>query len=380
MGDLERAQPPWRVLLMARALDTGGTERQLTEIAKALTRSRFEPHVGTFVSQGMRREELARAGVPVVEFPVRSLKSVSAARGALQLARYIRRQGIRLVHTWDYPLTAFAIPVARVLTSAVAVSSQRAHRLLTPEAYAPLVRATDRLAHAVVVNCEFLKNHLALNEGVPLEKIRLCYNGIDTELFHGLAGACQPPLADGSLVIGAVCVLRPEKDLQTLLDAFARVRRIQGGLKLAVVGSGSVLPDLERRAKRLGIMEQCVFHPATEKVVPWYHSIDIFVLPSRSEGLPNALMEAMACGCCVIASRVGGISELVRHEETGLLFDPGDAGQLAGALGRLIENAPLRNEMAAAARRQILDRFSVRASADRMGEIYSELIERFGER
>ncbi len=371
---------PRPVLLMARALDAGGSERQLTEIAKALNRSRFEPHVGTFFPHGMRGEELARAGVPVVEFPVFSLKSVSAARGALQLARYIRRQGIRLVHSWDYPLTVFAIPVTRTLTSAIAVSSQRSHRILTPGSYLPLVHATDRLAHAVIVNCEFLKNHLELEERVPLERIRLCYNGIDTEMFHGLAGPRQPQLADGSLVIGVVSSLRPEKDLSTLLDAFSRVRRVQDGLKLAVVGSGSVLPDLMRHAKELGILEECVFQPATDQVVPWLQSIDIFVLPSLTEGLSNSLMEAMACGCCVIASRVGGNPELIRDGETGLLFEPRDTAGLAAALGRLIENEPLRKELAAAGRRQIHDRFSVQASADQMGEIYAELIGRFGAR
>jgi glycosyltransferase involved in cell wall biosynthesis len=232
----------------------------------------------------------------------------------------------------------------------------------------------------VVVNCEFLKNHLERDEGVPLEKIRLCYNGIDTEVFHGLAGPRQPQLADGSLVIGVVSSLRPEKDLPTLLDAFSRVRRVQDGLKLAVVGSGPVLPDLMRHAKELGILEKCVFQPATNQVVPWLQSIDIFVMPSLSEGFSNSVMEAMACGCCVIASRVGGNPELVRDDETGLLFEPGDDGQLAAALVKLIENEPLRKKLAAAGRRQIHDRFTLQASADQMGEIYAELIGRFGAR
>jgi glycosyltransferase involved in cell wall biosynthesis len=232
----------------------------------------------------------------------------------------------------------------------------------------------------VVVNSEFLKSHLALDERVPIQKLRLCYNGIDTVVFQRLPAPRQPQLADSSLVIGVVCVLRPEKSLLTLLDAFSRVRQIQGGLKLAVVGSGPVLPDLEQQAKRLGIMEHCVFQPVTQQVVPWFQSIDIFVLPSRSEGLSNALMEAMACGCCAVASRVGGNPELVRDQETGLLFDPGDAGQLAAALAKLIANEPLRNQLAAAGRRHIHDRFSLQASADRMGEIYSELIGRVGRR
>src|SRR5271170_5607984 len=113
----------WPVLLLARELDLGGSERQMTEIAKALDRSRFTPHVGCFRPHGMRGAELASAGVPVVHFPVDSFASFRAMAEAANLWRYIRRHGIRLVHTFDYPLTLFAVPVARWATPAAAVSS-----------------------------------------------------------------------------------------------------------------------------------------------------------------------------------------------------------------------------------------------------------------
>src|SRR5215472_5110152 len=98
------------VLLMACELHLGGSERQMTLIAKSLDRSRFEPVIGCFRPAGFRGEEIEAAGIQIAHFPVDSLKSPRAVSSAWMLARFIRHRGIQLVHTFDYPLTAFAIP------------------------------------------------------------------------------------------------------------------------------------------------------------------------------------------------------------------------------------------------------------------------------
>jgi glycosyltransferase involved in cell wall biosynthesis len=356
----------WPVLLLARELDLGGSERQMTEIAKMLDRSRFSPHVGCFRPQGIRHAELAARGVPIVAFPLDSFASFGALSAAWKLRRYIQRHGIRLVHTFDSPLTVFAVPVVRCLTRAVVVSSQRSHRSLIPRKYLRLIRMTDRMADAVVVNCEFVRQHLRDNEGVPGGRIRLCFNGVDLDAFVPRATPRD------SLAIGVVCALRPEKDLATLIEAFARMRR--SGLRLLIVGSGSMLGELRSQADARGLAGDCTFVPTTEKVAEWLRAIDIFVLPSTSEALSNALLEAMACGCCPVASRVGGNPELIRHGENGMLFEAGDAGQLADELETLVELRVLREQLAAKAR-STAEQFSIAASARRMEEIYTELIE-----
>ena len=367
---------PWPVLLMAREISHGGSERQMTEIAKSLDRSRFEPHVGCFIEEPRRAGELRAAGVRVVRFPVHSYMSMSAIRGAFQIARYVRQHHIRIVHTWDYPLNAFAIPVTRLLTGAIALSSQRGHRELTPGVYKHLQHLSDKLTHGIVVNCDFLRRHLEQDEGIPARLIRLCYNGIDLNQFRPLPEPRPEPLRDSSLVIGTLCVLRPEKNLPTLLEAFARVRGRRAGMKLAIVGSGSMLQELLALAGRLGIEVDCLFEPATPNVAKWLRAMDIFVLPSRTEAFSNSIMEAMACGTAVVASNVGGNPELVKAGETGLLFETGDAAGLAAALTRLIEDEELRRRLAGAGQKMIHDGFSNTASARRMEEIYKEFIDR----
>ena len=130
------------VLLMARELDLGGSERQLAEMAKALDRSRFDVRVGCFRAAGVRGDELTAAGVPIVEFPVPSLASV---KGALRIASYVREQAIRLVHTFDTAANLYGVPAGRMAGTARVVSSQRAHRALMPAAYRHGLRLTDQL-------------------------------------------------------------------------------------------------------------------------------------------------------------------------------------------------------------------------------------------
>jgi L-malate glycosyltransferase len=378
MPDVPKPAP---ILLMARSLDAGGSQRQMVELALALDPAEFEVHVACFYDYGIRAGELRQRGVPVLYLPVRSFLSFSAARNAWILGRYLRRNRIQLVHTFDRPLACFGVPAARMFGVPVVLSSQRAHRALHPQ-HRWLDRLTDRMVDGIVANCEAMRRHLVDDEGVPASLIHVCYNWIDTERFHpqpklrpgALAGKRTAnalcALTNASLVIGAVCVLRPEKDLLTLVEAFARVSRIASGLALLIVGSGPMLAALQDRARDLGILSQCVFQPEVTDVAPWLKEIDIFVLPSRSEALSNSLMEAMACGCCAVASDVGGNPELIQDGRTGLLFRPGDVEDLAEKLRRLICDERARATLAESAAGSIRERFDRRTAVPQMEAVY----------
>jgi glycosyltransferase involved in cell wall biosynthesis len=357
-------------MLMARELGPGGTERQLTELARSLDRSRFEVHVGCF-REGIRAEELRFDGVPILRLQVTSFMKPSALSGAWQLRSYLRQHKIRLVHTFDYPLNCFGVPVARAARVPVVISSQRADRRLVPVRYLRLLRLTDRLVSGIIVNSEAIRREMITTEDVPASLLHLCYNGIDKLRFHSDGRRRVPALQNASLVIGVVCVLRPEKALGTLIEAFAQVAAQNSDLRLAIVGSGPELARLESLAQELCIFDRCVFQPAVSDVASWLKSIDIFVLPSLSEALSNSLMEAMACGCACIASRTGGNPELIRDGETGLLFEPGNTQNLAEKFRRLLDNLGLRSRLAQAGSRFIREDFSLAASVKCVEEIYT---------
>ena len=362
---------PHPVLLLARHLDLGGSERQLAEIARCLDRRRFEPHVAVFRPGGKRAAELAAEGIPLLSLDLFSLRPPESLLAAHRLVGYIRRHGIELLHAFDAPACIYAGPLARAFSSCAVLSSQRAHRDLVWGWGRHLLRVTDRLVDGVVVNCRFVQEHLVSEEKVPAGLIHLCYNGVDTGVFQPGSGTSADPV----LRVGVVCALRPEKQLDVLLEAFARIRRFRENLELLIVGDGPCLSELRARAEALRLTGSCTFQPAVADVAHWLRRIAIFVLPSRSEALSNALMEAMACGCCTVASRVGGNPELVRDGETGLLFEPGNPVELAARLQLLLDQESLRRQLAAAGQRLMRDSFSLQHAACRMGEIYAKVLE-----
>jgi glycosyltransferase involved in cell wall biosynthesis len=221
-----------------------------------------------------------------------------------------------------------------------------------------------------------MRRHMIDDEKVARERIELCYNGVDTTEFYPGVARKPEPIADSQLVIGTVCVLRPEKAVNLLQEAFARVRRLKPGTKLLIVGSGPELPQLMANSRRLEIQDYCRFVPATRLVPQFLRACDIFVSCSYSEAFSNGLLEAMACGCCVIGSRVGGTPELIGNDERGLLFKTGDAGDLITKLTTLIENESLRRAFAVGAAEFARKNLSIEIAAQRMATIYEKMLGR----
>lgn len=369
--------PPFPVLLLSRDLGGGGSQRQLVEVARRLDRSLFSPHVGCFYSSGLRLDELRQASVPVAEFPVRSFKSPSALRVAARFGRYLREHNIVLVHSFDVPMNLFAVCAARWYRTPLVLSSQRASRSLTPGLYHRWLRLTDRMVDAIVVNSEAVRAELEQQDHVPPTRIRLCYNSLDTAHFHSRRPPRVEELKGASLVIGSTAMFRPEKGLSTLVEAFAEVCRHHPERKLLLVGDGPLRQDLEALADRLGIRPQCHFPGAHTDVAGWLRQMDIFVLPSLSEALSNSLLEAMSCGCTVVASRTGGNPELVRSTpfgETGLLFEPAQSPSLAAQLRRLIEDPSLRSSLSAAAQSFVQSTFTPAQTIRNFQELYVNLL------
>jgi glycosyltransferase involved in cell wall biosynthesis len=165
---------------------------------------------------------------------------------------------------------------------------------------------------------------------------------------------CPSHISPGQNRFIAVARLVEQKGLDLLLDAFARIAASATGWELDIVGDGPLRRELEARVHRLAISEQVVFHGHQADPFPLLYSASVFVLPSRFEGMPNAMLEAMGCGLAVITSDASpGPLELVRDGETGLVVASEDSAALAAAMQRMILDPALRERLAAAARRAV---------------------------
>jgi glycosyltransferase involved in cell wall biosynthesis len=364
---------PVPILLIALQLDVGGNERDLAKLARYLDPARFQVHVASFRPGGERVAELEAAGIPILHIPVRSLRNLSVLAGARILRAYVREHGIRLIHAYDPPTSIFAVPLARML-GLPAVSSHCYFRLLVPPPHSWGLRLVDRLANRIVVNAEAVKQHLIRDYSIPAERIYVSYNGVETGVFFPRSETRPEFLTDASLVFGSICVMREEKRLDTLLTAFARVLPRDPRLRLLLVGDGPMREPWIKLRDKLGLTSACHFEQTTTNIPYWMNAMDVFVLASRSEGFPNALLEAMACGCCVVASAVGGVPELVEDSRSGFLFPSGDADALAARLLAIVEDPALRLRVGAEAALRARERFSMESAATSMEQLYGSLL------
>lgn len=335
---------PVGVLLLVREPHYGGCERDMARLAIHMDRTRFTPHVGCFRPEGLQRPGLEAAGVPIVQFDVPSFKSWRAVRAVGALGDYVEKHKIAVVHPFDVPTAIWAVPAARWVGVPLIVSSQLSYRSLDfyPPSHLRVLRMGDRWADHWMVNSRAVQEHLIRDEGLPAERISVHYNGVDSSLFYP-----APRDEKGPVTIGTVSVFRPEKKIELLLAAFARMRE---PARLVIVGDGPERERLQTLAGEFGLgPERCRFEPATNDAGKWFRSFDIFGLTSSNESFPNSLLEAMACGCAVAGSAVGGVPELIDDGVNGLLFRPGDVEGLAGHLDRLAKDRAGRERMGAAA-------------------------------
>ena len=369
-GRVQKATP---VLLVVRELASGGIERDVTKLALGFSPDRFTPYVATYKPAGPRFDELTAAGVPILHLNLKSIASTDALKAAIKLRRLIRDHHIKVVHAFDAS-AVFVVPIAKILRVPVVLSSMLGSRSLLDPKSQKQIAFTDKLVDAVVVNCEAMRTHLISDWQVAPDHIELCYNGVDTREFYPSAAGRLPEYADASVVIGAVCVLRPEKNLQLLQAAFAKVKGLSPNAILLLVGSGPELDRLKQNAASLGIAGNSVFVPASQQVASFMRSMDIFVSCSYSEAFSNSILEAMACGTCVVGSRVGGTPELISDAENGLLFTSNDANDLADKLARLIQEPALRKRFGEQAAQFAATRLSMAVNLARTGEIYNQFL------
>ncbi|MFL6698575.1 MAG: TIGR03088 family PEP-CTERM/XrtA system glycosyltransferase [Vitreoscilla sp.] len=228
-----------------------------------------------------------------------------------------------------------------------------------------------------------LRDYLVERVGIRPERITTICNGVDTAKFRPAdrkpAGVLPAPLSDdGLVIIGTVGRLQPVKDQRTLLGAFADVVRESGGAaakaRLLVVGDGPLREALEQQAHALGIAHLTCFAGDRSDVAQLLQCMDVFVLPSLAEGISNTVLEAMATGLPVVATRVGGNVELVRDGENGALFEAGDAAALERVLAGYLVDPITRGRHGERSRQLAVDSFSLEAMVEGYRGAYERLM------
>jgi len=370
-----RSHPRPRILELLAAGGNGGAQESYSGLLLRLDRSKYEVRALS-LSAGSAVQRLRRLGVAV-----EVIEEQDGAAAVRELARYLRNGEIDLVHAHMYRAEVVGTRAAVAAGTPVIMATVHSSRVRSAEDVAELSALTNQMDRLIVPSASIEAK--VRGEGRDA-RFSVIPNGVDLDRFStptpecGLRDELEMP-RDG-LLLGVVARLEPEKGHRFLVDAMPRILAAVPHTWLAIVGEGSLDADLRARAAALPApaSERIVFTGRREDVAALTADLDVAVLPSLREAQGISLLEAMARRRPVLASRVGGIPEVITDGRDGLLVSAGDSDALADAAIRLLADPALRQLLGDAGYRTVAERFSIDAQVRRVEEAYDEELARAG--
>lgn len=360
------------MLTIIDGLMTAGAETVATRIAFGLDRSRFESIICSTRPSAPEYVAAAHAeGIEVLELNRRSRLDVWRWR---PLVRLLRGGRVDVVHTHKYGSNLWGAlllprtPVPTLLAHEHSWSFEGAFRRVVDR------ELIARRASAIVAVSPTDRKRMIELERIPAHKVVYIPNGIpdrppgDREKARRELG-----LAATDEVVGTVCGLRPEKELKTVLRALGRLAPQRSNLRFLVVGDGPERGSLERLADELGVPALFLGHRPNGEVPELLAAMDVLVCSSRFEGMPLAVLEWMAAGKAIVASRVGGIPSIVSHGKEAVLVPPRDYVAFAEEIGRLLDDPLERQRLGEAAQRRQRAEFRFEQTLDLLEALYQRL-------
>ncbi len=372
-----------KVFYLVDSLNVGGTETQAVELARRISMAGYDVTLGCLLAQGPLSQRLHGTAVQVVEFhPKGGIDSPAGLYQLLRLSWFLRRGKFDVVHTHDLWSNLLGVPAARLAGVKAIVSSRRdlAHFDWYQGKRRTWLRRIQNLSDIVLANATPIRDALIAEDGFAPEKLRVIHNGIDIERFHTGRDRDHlfPGVGDGHLVALVGNMHTDVKGHPWLIASAPAVIRQFPSTRFVLAGDGERRPDFERQVAKLGLERNFLFLGRRADIPEILACCDSAVLPSRAEGLPNAVLEYMAAGLPVIVSRVGGNVELVEDGVTGLLVPPEDSAALSAALLKFLVDPDLAQRLAKNAQELVIRNFSFDRLVRDVDALYNELLPRRG--
>lgn len=358
---------------------TGGMENGMVNLIHHLPAERYRHAIVCLAGYTEFSRRIRR---PAVSFHALDKRPGQDPAVFLRLYRLLRSLRPDIVHTRNLSAleAQFVAAAAGVRARVHGVHGRDMFDLHGTRAkYTLLRRAARPFIHRYIAVSRDLAHWLGETVGVAPQRVAQIYNGVDSLRFHPHRGARPGIGPEGfapadSIVVGSVGRMAEVKDYPLLVRAFVELARRDTRLRLVIIGEGAARAPCRALLEEAGLGDRAWLPGERDDIPGLMRSLDLFVLPSLGEGISNTILEAMASGLPVVATRVGGNPELVEEGVTGRLVPAGDAGALARAIAAYLEAPAQLGEHGAAARRRIEADFSMDAMAAGYASVYDALI------
>lgn len=378
---------PIRLVKVMTTFAAGGTEGQVANLARRIDRTRFDLRFACLRKWGFYLDEIQQRKIPVDEYPVRSFFSPASLVQQLRFAAALRAQRTQIVHSYNFYSNVFAVPAAKMAGVPLVIASIRDQGVYLNNLQKHAQKWACSFADLILVNARSIHDWL-LDEGYDASKIRIVRNGIDLTRYGARGGnsALRAELGvpqDAPLVL-MLSRLNPQKGVDDFIKAAAMVRLKRPDVRFLLIGEKLTYkgdgfgPDakyhsyLHELCVNLGLGDSIVFTGHRSDVPALLAEGAVSVLPTHSEGLSNTLLESMAAGLPIVATRVGGNSELVEDGVNGILVPPQAPATLGNAILRILDDKALAQRFSAAARAKATTYFSMEKMVTDTEALYVE--------
>lgn len=359
-----------KVLLLISTRGFFGAENAVLELAKQLLLSEFEPHIGIIENtSGLHRDLQEAAQKNNILFKIFSCSGKFDLRTISEIRNYTREKKIPLIHSQGYKSNIYALlSTINTKTKKMSTCHNWSENSVKMKLYMYLDKLLLNKFDKIIVVSEALKKELS-DSKIPLRKISVISNGIEASRFDASVDVRQIrkslSINEDEYVVGTVGRLTEEKGHKYLLKAVRTILKIYPKTKFLIVGEGPLRKRLEFLSKKLEIENNVIFTGIQKDIPSIIAAMDIFVLPSLDEGLPMALLEAMAARKPIIASNIGGIPKAVQNDQTGLLIRPADVEQLSEAILKLLGDKEKASFLAKNGYDKVKNEFSSKKMAEK---------------
>jgi glycosyltransferase involved in cell wall biosynthesis len=365
------ASPPIKVCFLIDRLGTGGTETQLVSLIRHLDPEFVTPHLCLLDGNDAASKALEPDNCAVLRLGVRSLRHPTTAVKAARFARFLQKERIDVLQVYFADSTYFGTLVGRLAGVPCVVRSRFDLGYWMTPVHRALGRLFNHLLDATVVNCKACCRSVTAEQRAFPHPVVTIENGVDLSAFTRIpiAVPANPPR-----VVGMVANLRAVKDPQLFVRAAHLVSNSRPDTRFAVAGEGELRGELERLIDQLGLRGRFQLLGRVADIPAFLSTLDVAVLCSSSEGMSNAVLEYMAAGRAIVATDVGGNSQLIENGVHGFLTPAADGHALAAGIGHLLTDTGLAVRMATAARKRASERYGLEQRVRRFERFYEALV------